>query len=227
MNEEREAAILEMLEHAMNADDSFTFRCTVCGKCCKNREDIMMSPFDIYRAAKHLGRNPNEIAERYCIWFVGENSMLPVITIRMQGPEKVCPFLQQKKCIIHGAKPTVCALFPLGRITSENGDVQYIIQNVNCGERDKEQTVREWMTGYDLAEAEAWASEWGAAVADFSRRIHEFANTMKQETIQMIEQTALILLYLKYDTDRDFMEQFRANAALLNTLLSVGMGTQP
>ena len=101
------------------------------------------------------------------------------------------------------------------------------MQDVNCGKRDREQTVREWMAGYDLAEAEAWASEWGTAVADLSKRIHELAKTMKHETIQMIEQTALALLYLKYETNRDFMEQFRANSAVLNTLLSFGMGPQP
>ena len=33
-------------------DDTFQFQCDQCGKCCINREDILMSPLDMYNAAK-------------------------------------------------------------------------------------------------------------------------------------------------------------------------------
>ena len=34
-------------------DDTFKFNCTLCGKCCKDREDILLTPRDIFRLAKH------------------------------------------------------------------------------------------------------------------------------------------------------------------------------
>lgn len=30
-------------------DDTFTFHCTQCGKCCIHREDILLSPKDLLR----------------------------------------------------------------------------------------------------------------------------------------------------------------------------------
>ena len=33
-------------------DDTFTFHCTQCGKCCIHREDILLSPKDLFNIAK-------------------------------------------------------------------------------------------------------------------------------------------------------------------------------
>lgn len=35
-------------------DDTFTFHCTQCGKCCIHREDILLSPKDLFNIAKNL-----------------------------------------------------------------------------------------------------------------------------------------------------------------------------
>ena len=34
-------------------DDTFTFRCTQCGKCCHQR-DILLSPKDLFNIAKNF-----------------------------------------------------------------------------------------------------------------------------------------------------------------------------
>ena len=34
-------------------DDTFTFHCTQCGKCCIHREDILLSPKDLFNIAKN------------------------------------------------------------------------------------------------------------------------------------------------------------------------------
>ena len=31
--------------------DTFSFGCTMCGKCCINREDILLNPKDVYNIA--------------------------------------------------------------------------------------------------------------------------------------------------------------------------------
>lgn len=33
-------------------DDIFVFHCTQCGKCCIHREDILLSPKDLFHIAK-------------------------------------------------------------------------------------------------------------------------------------------------------------------------------
>ena len=35
-------------------DDIFVFHCTQCGKCCIHREDILLSPKDLFHIAKKL-----------------------------------------------------------------------------------------------------------------------------------------------------------------------------
>ena len=37
-------------------NDTFRFHCTQCGKCCINREDILMSPQDVFKAAHDTTR---------------------------------------------------------------------------------------------------------------------------------------------------------------------------
>ena len=32
----------------VDLDDSFGFKCQQCGKCCMNRNDIILNPFDIF-----------------------------------------------------------------------------------------------------------------------------------------------------------------------------------
>lgn len=34
-------------------DEPFRFHCTMCGKCCINREDILLTPRDMYSMVKH------------------------------------------------------------------------------------------------------------------------------------------------------------------------------
>ena len=36
----------------LGPDDTFTFHCTQCGKCCIHREDILLSPKDLFNIAK-------------------------------------------------------------------------------------------------------------------------------------------------------------------------------
>lgn len=50
----------------IGVDEPFKFHCTMCGKCCINREDILLSPRDLYRVARELQLNPAEI--RGAVW---------------------------------------------------------------------------------------------------------------------------------------------------------------
>ena len=47
----------------IGVDEPFPFHCTMCGKCCINREDILLTPRDIYNMAKELGITTKELFE--------------------------------------------------------------------------------------------------------------------------------------------------------------------
>ena len=74
-------------------DDTFKFHCTACGKCCINREDILLNPRDLYRIAKHLSCTPLDVYQNYCESYIGSNTHVPIIRLKPKGHVKRCPFL--------------------------------------------------------------------------------------------------------------------------------------
>lgn len=96
-------------------DDSFSFHCTQCGKCCIRRTDIILSPRDIFKMAKELKLSNADFLRKYCSMHIGPTSRIPVITLRPVGKDDRCPLLRNNKCSVHRVKPSVCGMFPLGR----------------------------------------------------------------------------------------------------------------
>ena len=47
-------------------DDTFVFHCTQCGKCCIHRDDILLSPKDLFNIAKKFQITPENALEQYC-----------------------------------------------------------------------------------------------------------------------------------------------------------------
>ena len=103
-------------------DDTFTFHCTQCGKCCIHREDILLSPKDLFNIAKKFQITPAEALEQYCETYIGCNSRFPIVRLRPQGSVKRCPLLKDQKCLVHDVNPTVCAMFPIGRYLTLSAD---------------------------------------------------------------------------------------------------------
>ena len=93
----------KLLQHPLGIDDTFRFRCTECGKCCKQREDILLTPYDLNRIARYLDIEVGKVIQDYCVWYVGKSSRLPVVAMDMRGSEQKCPFLERRKCKIHAA----------------------------------------------------------------------------------------------------------------------------
>ena len=69
----------------------------------------------------NLGKNENfdTLLANYLELNVVDGMVLP--NLKMAGEEEACPFLKDGRCSIHGYRPGICRLFPLGRIYEENG----------------------------------------------------------------------------------------------------------
>ena len=231
--DKRSAEILEMYEkNALGLDDTFQFKCKECGKCCKNREDILLTTRDLYNIARELGRLPEEIIARYCEVYIGSGSRMPLVRLRPVPPENSCPLLYKKKCIVHKAKPSVCALFPLGRGTSlENMDESsmtpdsfrptYFVQPIKCGTTDRSQTVREWLEKFGLPIEDEFYGPWNDIVAFLSSFFREIEKrNLSSETMDLVWGGTMQALYIDYDPKAELIPQFLENIAKLKDVVN-------
>ena len=115
-------------------DEAFSFACAGCGGCCRGREDIVLSGFDLWRIAARLRLPPQTVARAFCRASIGPVSHLPVLRLAPVKEERNnCPFLTEDHCAIHDAEPLVCALYPLAQEISREGEVSYFLQPTGCG----------------------------------------------------------------------------------------------
>lgn len=206
-------------------DDTFSFGCTMCGKCCINREDILLNPKDVYNIAKKLSITPTEVLNEYCDAYIGEDSRMPIVRLRPRGIVKHCPFLKELKCSIHGAKPTVCATYPIGRclINEENKsesfkleDIIYILNDPGCGDNSEKHTVREWLEGFNISLDDEFFIKWHETVLTTSDILRELEKRTELDTMHTIWNIALLMLYLDYNTEEEFMPQYERNREKLS-----------
>lgn len=218
-------------EMTVDLDASFKFHCTQCGKCCEHRDDIILSPMDIFRMSKELKLTPTEFSLQYCRVNIGPTSRMPIVTLQPVGSNDRCPLLKNHKCIVHNVKPSVCAMFPLGRYLAIDKDkfgnesiagstVKYMLQPIDCGDDSETHTVREWLSGFDIALEDKAYLAWNQVISDVSTRIQKLEKTQDMLTMMEVWFVARLLLYLRYDTGKDFLPQMQENASYLNELLS-------
>lgn len=213
-------------------DDTFKFHCTQCGKCCTNREDILLPPRDLYKIAKELGLEPAEVFRRYCETYIGSNSHIPIVRLKPLGHIMRCPFLKNLKCSIHKAKPGVCAMFPVGRYIAvdpddykkkgmENCKTQYLLQPITCGDKSETHTIREWLGDFDIATEDSAFIRWHQTVAKVGTILEKAEKMVSEKTMCMVWDAVFKLLYLNYKTDQEFLPQFEKNAAATLDVLDI------
>ncbi|MHB8061742.1 MAG: YkgJ family cysteine cluster protein [Ruminiclostridium sp.] len=135
-------------------NETFRFHCTQCGKCCINREDILLTPKDLYNIAKEFGMSTQDVVKTYCETYIGDSSRIPLVRLQPKGSIKRCPLLKDQKCSVHRVKPVVCAIFPIGRCIRVDSDhfnssgikgcqTEYIFTDPGCEDKSETHTVRE------------------------------------------------------------------------------------
>ena len=214
-------------------DELFKFNCTMCGKCCINREDILLNPKDLFNIAKALELQPIDVVEKYCDTYIGESSRFPIVRLKPQGNLRRCPLLKDKKCMVHSSKPTVCAMFPIGRVISVEGTskidlsspwdyskIQYIFDPPHCGDDSVTHTVREWFTSFGIDIEDEFYIKWNMVLGNFSKICRKAEKNFKMpKTTEYLWNALFASLYCSYDTQNDFMEQFENNVNQIKPLM--------
>ncbi|MBQ5865783.1 MAG: YkgJ family cysteine cluster protein, partial [Oscillospiraceae bacterium] len=226
----REEMFQDIESMTVGLDDTFKFHCDQCGKCCIHRDDIILSPMDIFKMAKELKISPVDFYHQYCVFHIGDNSRIPIIRLASEGNDNHCVLLKNRRCSVHKVKPAVCGMFPLGRYMSFEKDdynaesidtskVKYLLQPPECGDESETHTVREWLSGFDIKLEDEAFVQWQKAISRFSSKFKELEKKQDMLTMMEIWFVVRVVLYLQYDTSKDFLQQFQYNAENLLKLL--------
>ena len=234
MNEQRERGDLIILGRR----DTFEFACVQCGECCRNREDILLNPFDFFRLCKLKEMGAKDFAEKYCEIYSGYSSKLPIVRVKFRLVYDTndnitgtrCPFLGKKDnlyyCRVHKAKPFVCFAYPLGRSRKKLGNPEYVLQAAGTCTGAKKakkegirQVVEDWMRGKEKLDIEErYNNIFSKFLAEYFKwiNVEKLANSKFAEGklyttwLSMTED----LLFNTYDFEADenaFLKQLEKN----------------
>ena len=204
-------------------DDLIDFSCARCAACCKLYENILLKPFDIFRLSGALSLTPSAFIGEYCTVLQDPLSKLPIVKFRKaSGDSEACHFLHDGRCSVHAARPTSCALYPLLRIIDpETHEAAYYLPPDMCDQKQAPIPLSEWLTSNDIEGDEAFSVLWFDWMLGAAKNIEEILSNdtaLPAEAKYTFFRFLYAALYLKYDTDGDFTEQFQANRALIDEM---------
>ena len=167
---------------------------------------------------------PEEVIYNYGYVYIGQTSKIPLVSLRMRPDTNECPFLEKNRCKIHKGKPAACALFPLGRFAARTDDndakISYILQPVDCGTKDEEHTVREWMSSFNLEESEQFFFIWQDKAMQLSERMKKIIDDMPPRVQEMLINQITHFIYASYDIEKPIQPQLERNYLYTEQMIS-------
>ena len=204
------------------AGEPFDFVCAGCGDCCRNRRDLVLSGYDLYRIARRLGLPPRLTADAFCKQEFAPQTLLPAVVLRPNARTGNCPFFEADACTIHAARPLACALYPLGQaIDPATAAMEYYVQLPLCGARVSAQEQRTLQNYLDDAAITARAgidARWAVVCTQLSDKLQQAGGRENPRYLPAARRIARAL-YFDYSIQDDFYPQFNANTQALWPLL--------
>lgn len=145
----------------LNRDDTFAFSChpglTCFNTCCREKH-LPLTPYDVLRMRQALDVHSDEFLERYVLYRTDPDTGFPVLSLKMNGENKLCPFVGGEGCRIYKHRPMACRLYPLGRSSTIGTDFRapreffYLLDTPGCQgiHENKVQQVWEWAESQGL-----------------------------------------------------------------------------
>lgn len=204
----------------LDAEDSFEFACSGCGDCCRGREDIVLSGYDLYRICARLRLPPAVVIRGYCRQYTGKNSRLPVVRLQPLAAERGnCPFLYKSRCSIHDAEPLVCALYPLGQQIGLDGLVTYFAQPTDCGGQIVRAKCSDHLELYGIREREPVDVRWALGCIRLSKRVRALEPSLVPAQRGMVQYKIRQALYLSLDWEQPYLPQLEQALCKLDAYL--------
>ncbi len=180
--------------------------CKGCHTCCTGMgSSVVLDPLDIYNMTKHLNASFEKLLQDKLELNVADGIVLP--NLKMEAASDACGFLDENgRCSIHPARPSVCRLFPLGRIY-ENGGFKYFLQVHECVNSNRSKVkVKKWIDTPDLQKNQKFVCDWHYFLKKVSEHIIESGDDSFAKKANMAILTTFFVT--PYDLSKDFYEQF-------------------
>ena len=202
-------------------DAHFSFACNGCGDCCRGREDIVLSGFDLWRIAAQI------VARGYCRASIGTVSHLPVLRLApVKENRNNCPFLTGDHCAIHDAEPLVCALYPLAQEITKDGQVSYFLQPTQCGGQVIAARVGDYLARYDVPAREATDVRWAQVCMELEDTVERLDALFEPVFARRMQEKLWQALYYRYDFAKEYRPQLEENLLWLDDELEKLEGMQ-
>lgn len=218
----RNVEITEISDGKMySAKDMAKLQCSGCGNCCRGMgSSIVLDPWDVCQLTWNRKVTFDELLAEAVELQVVDGVILPNLRMTAQGD--ACPFLSKEgRCEIHGFRPGVCRLFPLGRYY-QGEQFQYFLQRGECHHPARVKTkVQKWLEIPDLRQYEQFVRAWHA----FLKRAEQIAAEAGDQ--QLVKNLSLYVLNqfyrTPYDSPEGFYSKFYQRLEQAESLLDLGI----
>ena len=167
--------------------------CRGCSKCCESDmgDTIVLDPYDIFNLTKGTKKSFDELLTAFQV----ELGMKDSIILPHLKMDKGCSFLNdEKRCSIHSFRPSICRLFPLGRIYNDKG-FNYFLQTGECAiEKRGEIRVEEWIGIDEYGRHSAFVMKWHRFIKFEQKKVSEITERAENEAkrIETISEKDLV-----------------------------------
>lgn len=192
--------------------------CNGCSSCCYGRGDtITLDPLDIFHLTQGTGKSYQELLQDHLGLAVVDQVILP--HLKMAEDKNHCSFLMEGRCSIHGHRPGMCRIFPLGRIY-ENRSFKYFLQTKECIKNNRSKIkVSKWINVSRLKDNQEFICDWHFFLKD----VEAMLSTSDEE--DAMKNTSMYILHnffiRPYRSEEDFYQEVKERIEMGREALGV------
>ena len=206
----------------ITAISQISFDCQRCGVCCRKRTGapIILTGYDVYQIGRALGvQSTMDLLSMGIIGVVSNQYDLPTCILAINDTGACC-LLDGDCCMVHDAKPVVCALYPLGRAYDATENQYIYIQphgnKCNGTGAGEKVLVSQWLEQTGISNTEQYYAAYEQAYAEAVMASLGAKSPKYQKKIYLRTVWALIG---GYNPQKPYLQQLAENMECLRPLL--------